>query len=165
MLWLRCIWLDELRFERKNQWYTATTFRIRRFDGAYTSMGYRMMKAGLLPLEGSRHQMNRLGVYTIGGYSSRKTPMHTVEEKPKLILRIRRIKGQIAAIERALENDEDCSNVLQLITAARGAMNGLMAELVEGHIRFHVLDPKQKRSSEQALAADELVEIVRSYLK
>ena len=91
--------------------------------------------------------------------------MHTVEEKPKLILRIRRIKGQIAAIERALENDDDCSNILQLITAARGAMNGLMAELLEGHIRFHVLDPKQRRSSEQALAADELIEIVRSYLK
>jgi len=90
--------------------------------------------------------------------------MHTVEEKPKLILRIKRIKGQIAAIERALENDEDCSDILQLITAARGAMNGLMAELLEGHIRFHVLDSK-KASSEQALAADELIEIVRSYLK
>jgi FrmR/RcnR family transcriptional regulator, repressor of frmRAB operon len=90
--------------------------------------------------------------------------MHTVEQKPKLILRIKRIKGQIAAIERALEADEDCSDVLQLITAARGAMNGLMAELLEGHIRFHVNDPK-KISSEQALATDELIEIVRSYLK
>lgn len=90
--------------------------------------------------------------------------MHTVEEKPKLILRIKRIKGQIAAIERALEADQDCSDVLQLITAARGAMNGLMAELLEGHIRFHVVNPKQQ-NSEQALAADELVEIVRSYLK
>ena len=90
--------------------------------------------------------------------------MHTVEEKPKLILRIKRIKGQIAAIERALEADQDCSDVLQLITAARGAMNGLMAELLEGHIRFHVIDPK-KASSEQALATDELIDIVRSYLK
>lgn len=91
--------------------------------------------------------------------------MHTAQEKPKLILRIRRIKGQITALERALENDEDCSDLLQLIAAARGAMNGLMAELLEGHIRFHVLDPKQKISSEQALAADELVEVVRSYLR
>jgi DNA-binding FrmR family transcriptional regulator len=91
--------------------------------------------------------------------------MHTVEEKPKLILRIKRIKGQIAAIERALEADEDCSDLLQLITAARGAMNGLMAELLEGHVRFHVIDPKQKITSEQALAADELIDIVRSYLK
>jgi DNA-binding FrmR family transcriptional regulator len=103
--------------------------------------------------------------YTIGGYTTVNKKMHTVEEKPKLILRIKRIKGQIAAIERALEADEDCSDLLQLITAARGAMNGLMAELLEGHIRFHVIDPKQKISSEQALAADELIDIVRSYLK
>ena len=84
--------------------------------------------------------------------------MHTVEEKPKLILRIKRIKGQ------SLEADQDCSDVLQLITAARGAMNGLMAELIEGHIRFHVINPKQL-NSEQALSTDELIEIVRSYLK
>jgi FrmR/RcnR family transcriptional regulator, repressor of frmRAB operon len=93
-----------------------------------------------------------------------KRNLHTVEEKPKLILRIKRIKGQIAAIERALESNQDCSDILQLITAARGAMNGLMAEQLEGHIRFHVINPKQL-SSEQALATDELVEIVRSYLK
>jgi DNA-binding FrmR family transcriptional regulator len=55
--------------------------------------------------------------------------------------------------------------LLQLITAARGAMNSLMAELVEDHVRFHVLDPNKKPSSEQAVAADELVDIIRSYLK
>ena len=91
--------------------------------------------------------------------------MHTVEGKPKLILRIRRIKGQIAAVERALEQDADCSDVLQLITGARGAMNGLMAALLEQHIRYHVLDSEQKSSPEQSLAAEELIEIVRSYLK
>jgi DNA-binding FrmR family transcriptional regulator len=91
--------------------------------------------------------------------------MHTVEQKPKLILRVRRIKGQIAAIERALENDEECSDVLQLITAARGAMNGLMAELLEGHVRYHVLDPKKNATSEQRKAADELIDVIRSYLK
>jgi DNA-binding FrmR family transcriptional regulator len=91
--------------------------------------------------------------------------MHTVEQKPKLILRVRRIKGQIAAIERALDNDEDCSDLLQLITAARGAMNGLMAELLEGHIRFHVLDQKKNPTTEQALAADELIDVIRSYLR
>src|ERR1700674_1534107 len=103
--------------------------------------------------------------YHRGVYYMARQEMHTVEEKPKLILRIKRIKGQIAAIERALEADQDCSDVLQLITAARGAMNGLMAELLEGHVRFHVIDPKKKISSEQALAADELIDIVRSYLK
>jgi FrmR/RcnR family transcriptional regulator, repressor of frmRAB operon len=90
---------------------------------------------------------------------------HTIREKEKLVLRIRRIRGQVEALERALNDEADCSDVLQLITAARGALNGLMAELVEDHVRFHVLDPKQKPTSEQALAADELVDIIRSYLK
>ena len=90
---------------------------------------------------------------------------HTIKEKEKLILRVRRIRGQIEAVERALTTEQDCSDILQLITAARGAMNGLMAELLEDHVRFHVLDPKRKPTSEQALAADELVDIVKAYLK
>jgi len=90
---------------------------------------------------------------------------HTLREKEKLILRVRRIRGQIEAIERALTEEKDCGDLLQLITAARGAMNGLMAELVEDHVRFHVLDSSRKPTPEQAVAADELVEIVRSYLK
>ena len=80
-------------------------------------------------------------------------------------MRVRRIRGQIEAVERALTNEQDCSDILQLITGARGAMNGLMAELLEDHVRFHVLDPKRKPTSEQAVAADELVDIVKAYLK
>ena len=90
---------------------------------------------------------------------------HTIREKEKLVLRVRRIRGQIEALERSLTDETVCSDVLQLITAARGALNGLMAELVEDHVRFYVLDPKQKPSSEQSRAADELVDIIRSYLK
>jgi FrmR/RcnR family transcriptional regulator, repressor of frmRAB operon len=90
---------------------------------------------------------------------------HTLREKEKLTLRVRRIRGQIDAIERALAEDKNCGDVLQLITAARGAMNGLMAELLEDHVRFHVLDPSRKTTSEQAIAADELIDIVRSYLR
>ena len=90
---------------------------------------------------------------------------HTIRDKEKLVLRIRRIRGQIEAVERALTTEQDCSDVMQLITAARGAMNGLMAELLDDHVRFHVLDPAKKPSSEQALAADELIDIIRSYLK
>lgn len=102
--------------------------------------------------------------YSIPLYSIE--PMaHTIQEKKKLILRVRRIRGQIEAVERALTSEQDCSDILQLITAARGAMNGLMAELLEDHVRFHVLDPKRKPTSGQALAADELVDIVKAYLK
>jgi DNA-binding FrmR family transcriptional regulator len=91
--------------------------------------------------------------------------MHTIKEKEKLILRVRRIRGQVEAMERALTDEQNCSDVLRLISAARGAMNGLMAELLEDHVRFHVLDPKRKPTAEQATAADELVDVVKAYLK
>jgi DNA-binding FrmR family transcriptional regulator len=91
--------------------------------------------------------------------------MHTAEDKHKLIQRVRRIRGQVEAIERALVEEKGCGDVLQLITAARGAMNGLMAELLEDHVRFHVLDPARKPTSEQTTAASELIGIVRSYLR
>jgi DNA-binding FrmR family transcriptional regulator len=90
---------------------------------------------------------------------------HTTKGKQKLLTRIRRIRGQVDAIERALDGEEECSGVLQLMAACRGALNGLMAEVMEGHVRFHVLDPDQPASSPQAQAAEELIEVVRTYLK
>lgn len=90
---------------------------------------------------------------------------HTTRDKKKLLNRVRRIRGQVEAIERALEQDKDCSIVLQTLAACRGAMNGLMAELVEGHIRFHVIDPDRKPTVGQMEAAEDLVDIVKSYLK
>ena len=69
---------------------------------------------------------------------------HTVRDKQKLLRRVRRIIGQVAAVERALENEDDCADIMQLIAAARGAMNSLMAEVVEGHVRYHMVDPDRK---------------------
>jgi DNA-binding FrmR family transcriptional regulator len=94
-----------------------------------------------------------------------KKMAHTTKDKEKLLNRVRRIKGQICAIEKALDGDQECSKVLQTIAACRGAINGLMAEVMEGHIRFHVIDPKRKPTSEQAEAAEELIELVNRYLK
>jgi FrmR/RcnR family transcriptional regulator, repressor of frmRAB operon len=90
---------------------------------------------------------------------------HTAREKTKLLNRVRRIRGQMEAVERALENECGCAEVLQLVTAARGAMNGLMAEVIEDHIREHVASPSIKSNAERAKGADELVDVVRSYLK
>ena len=90
---------------------------------------------------------------------------HTTRDKEKLLTRVRRIRGQVEAIERALREEEECADLLQLVAACRGALNGLMAELVEGHIRFHVLDPNRAKDSPQATAAEELIDIVRSYMK
>jgi DNA-binding FrmR family transcriptional regulator len=91
--------------------------------------------------------------------------VHTVREKEKLIARVRRIRGQIEAVERAIEEGKGCYDVLQTVTAARGALNSLVAEMIEDHVRFHVLDPEEKVSAKRARAADELVDIVRAYVK
>jgi DNA-binding FrmR family transcriptional regulator len=90
---------------------------------------------------------------------------HLAREKKKLLNRVRRIRGQVEAIERVLEQEGECSSVLQLIAGARGALNGLMAEVAEGHIREHVIDPARKPSEAQLAAADELVDVVKAYLK
>ena len=90
---------------------------------------------------------------------------HTIKEKQNLILRAKRIQGQVEALVRALDEERDCSDVLQLMSAARGAMNSLMSELLEGHIRSHVLNGKHKPTSHQVAAADEVIEMVKSYLK
>ncbi|MBB5316647.1 metal/formaldehyde-sensitive transcriptional repressor [Tunturibacter empetritectus] len=89
---------------------------------------------------------------------------HTTKDKKKLLSRIRRIKGQSEAIERALEGEGECEEILQLVASCRGALNGLMAELIEGHLRFHVLDPSQNTSPSQLEAADELMAVVKRYL-
>jgi FrmR/RcnR family transcriptional regulator, repressor of frmRAB operon len=90
---------------------------------------------------------------------------HTAKDKEKLLLRVRRIRGQIDALERALAEESECADVLQLMAACRGALNGLMAEVMEGHVRFHVLSPQTAANSSQAKAAEELIELVRTYLK
>ena len=90
---------------------------------------------------------------------------HLTRDKQKLLNRVRRIRGQVEAIERTLEQEDECSSVLQTIAATRGALNGLMAQVLEGHVREHVIDPAQKPTQEQLEAADELVDVVRAYLK
>ena len=88
---------------------------------------------------------------------------HTSKNKAKMLARARRIKGQVEAIERALEGGSECEDILQIVASCRGALNGLMAELIEGHVRFHVLDPAQKTHPSQLEAADELIAVVKRY--
>jgi DNA-binding FrmR family transcriptional regulator len=89
----------------------------------------------------------------------------TTREKAKLLNRVRRIRGQIEAIERALEREIGCSDMLQIITSTRGAINGLMAEVIENYVRMRVVDPLREPDGGRALAARELIDIVHSYLK
>ncbi|MCL5044910.1 MAG: metal/formaldehyde-sensitive transcriptional repressor [Deltaproteobacteria bacterium] len=90
---------------------------------------------------------------------------HIVRDKQKLLNRIRRIRGQVDAIERAIDQAGNCFAILHTAAACRGALNGLMAELIEGHIRFHVLNPDERPESEQARAAQELIDVVYAFLK
>ena len=88
---------------------------------------------------------------------------HTKREKLKLLNSVRRVRGQVEAVERALEGGQSCAAVLHLIVAARGALNSLMTEVIEDHIRVHVVDPA--RDAERTRGADELIEAVQAYLK
>lgn len=90
---------------------------------------------------------------------------HTIRDKKKLLNRVRRIRGQIEAVEKAIEQEHDCSTILLTIAACRGAIHSLMAEVIEGHIRFHVVDPDHHPTSEKAKAAQELIDVVKAYLK
>lgn len=90
---------------------------------------------------------------------------HTIEEKQRLLNRIRRIRGQVDAVERALDEEAECSKTLHAIAVCRGALDSLMAEVIEGHVRFHVLDPSRKPAREQAQAAQDLIDALKTYLK
>ncbi len=89
---------------------------------------------------------------------------HTIRDKAKLIARISRIRGQLNGVERSLKEDKDCFSVLQTVAACRGALSGLMAEIVEGHIQFHLADPKVTAVN-RSRAAGELIDVVRAFLR
>ena len=90
---------------------------------------------------------------------------HTIKDKTKLLARVRRIKGQAEAVERALEAEIGCADVLMLVASMRGAVNGLTAELIEDHICHHVVNPDRDPDADRAKGAAELIEVVRTYLK
>jgi DNA-binding FrmR family transcriptional regulator len=90
---------------------------------------------------------------------------HTIKEKTKLLARVRRIKGQVEAVERALEAELGCGDVLQLVASVRGAVNGLTVELIEDHIVHHVVDPHRDPDAGRARGASELIDVIRTYLK
>jgi DNA-binding FrmR family transcriptional regulator len=90
---------------------------------------------------------------------------HTTEEKKKLLARVNRLQGQLKSIRSAIEEEEDCATVLQQIAACRGAINSLLVEIIDGEIRFHVLSKNSKVDSQEAQAAQNLVEILHRYIK
>jgi len=84
-------------------------------------------------------------------------------EKLKLLQRVRRLRGQLDAVERLVNADEDCSGQLMLLAAVRGGVNSLMAEVLETHIRFHLVDGAKEQIAPEL--AEDLIDLVRAYLK
>jgi len=90
---------------------------------------------------------------------------HTIRDQKKLLARVRRIRGQVESIERALTSEAGCEQVMHLIAGARGAMAGLMAEIVEDHVRSHLVDVEKHPGALNTDAAEQLLGVVRTYLK
>jgi len=90
---------------------------------------------------------------------------HTIREKKKLLARVGRIRGQIEAIERALNDEAECERIMHMIAGVRGSVAGLMAEVVEDHFRNHPANTERNPGALNADAADQLIEVVHTYLK
>lgn len=90
--------------------------------------------------------------------------MSHLATRPELLARVRRIAGQVAAVEKALATDEPCATVLHRVAAVRGAVNGLLDEVIAEHLTEHVVLPGLS-DAERAAGADELLAVIRRYAK
>lgn len=88
---------------------------------------------------------------------------HTIQNKEKLILRIKKIKGQLSSVEKALEEEKDCFKILQQISASRGAINSLMGEVLDGHIKEHL--GNNVSNEQREIEIENLASILKTYLK
>ena len=90
---------------------------------------------------------------------------HTIRDKQRLVARVRRIRGQVEAVERALDSEAECEQVMHLLASTRAALSGLTAEVIEDHVRTHLVDPEKHPGALNAEAAEQLMAVVRTYLK
>lgn len=89
---------------------------------------------------------------------------HSTAEKKRVLGRVRRVRGQLDALEAALEKGAECGPVLQQIAAIRGAVNGLMAGVLESHLREEFTNLVDTTDAQRS-SIDEVVSLVRTYLK
>lgn len=90
---------------------------------------------------------------------------HVIINKEKLINRVKKIKGQLEGVEKALEKDKDCKQILHIISSVRGALGGLMTEVMENHIISHIGDNKDGLREKEIHMAQELVESMKAFMK
>lgn len=90
---------------------------------------------------------------------------HITRDKTRLLARVRRMRGQVEALERAIDEEKGCGDVLHQIAGIRGAINGLMVVVMDGHIREHIAGPDVRSAAARSQGADELIAVLRTYLK
>lgn len=89
---------------------------------------------------------------------------HVASDRKKLLTRVRKIKGQSLALEHSLDGEADCMKVLQQVAAIKGAVNGLMKEMLEGHLREH-LGASDISQQERTKEVEQVISVLKSYLK
>jgi DNA-binding FrmR family transcriptional regulator len=88
---------------------------------------------------------------------------HTIRDKAKLLARVRRLHGQTAALEKLITEESDCTAILQQSAAIRGAVNGLMAAIIEGHLTDHVVNEPDLAQRQKDMGV--VLQVIKSYLK
>ncbi len=91
-------------------------------------------------------------------------PPQISKEKQRLLSRINRLSGQVDAVQRSVTEDDECADILMLLAAIRGGVNSLMAEILEDHIRLHIMHPDRRTETPEEMTED-LIGLVRAYLK
>ena len=90
---------------------------------------------------------------------------HVFKDRKRISNRINRIKGQLDSVGKMLDKEEYCLSVMQTLAACRGALNGLMGEIMDGHIKYHIMSEPETMSSPQDKAANELIKLLKTYWK
>ncbi|MCK6480190.1 MAG: metal/formaldehyde-sensitive transcriptional repressor [Planctomycetaceae bacterium] len=88
---------------------------------------------------------------------------HTIQRKKSLLHRVRRIRGQVEAVERALAEERGCAEVMLTLAASRGAIHALMVELLDEHLRSHVAGASSE--GDRRRGADEVARVFRMSLR
>ncbi len=88
---------------------------------------------------------------------------HSIRDKSKIVSRVNRLKGQLDAFAKAIEGEGDCYQVMQLLSSCRGALNGLMGDIIEQHIRDHIVEAENKKVATDS--GEELIDIMKSFWK
>ncbi|HBI8127625.1 TPA: Ni(II)/Co(II)-binding transcriptional repressor RcnR [Escherichia coli] len=86
---------------------------------------------------------------------------HTIRDKQKLKARASKIQGQVVA--QMLDEPHECAAVLQQIAAIRGAVNGLIREVIKGHLTEHIVHQGDELKREEDL--DVVLKVLDSYIK